>query len=137
MPKLPQFCLSDHFPHLLVLTSGSTQEMGHIHTAAVVCSKEGSGQRNVTNIASSKFKTLRHEVDIQREISGRISRPNAFPNSAPIGCVRKREFHREVQPSDKGFVHVFTEVGRQDDYSFVLFHPLEQITRLNVGVAIM
>src|SRR5262249_15709684 len=49
----------------------------------------------------------------------------------------KRKIDYHLQASDKSFIHVLTQVGRENGYAVVLFHLLQEIANLDVRVTIV
>ena len=45
--------------------------------------------------------------------------------------------NRKRQPPDEGLIQILAQVRRQDGDAFVLFHFLQQIGNLHIGIAVV
>ena len=61
----------------------------------------------------------------------------ALPDQHSLFPFRKGEVYRKMHPSGKCLVHIFTQVGCQNDDPFMFFHLLEQIIDLDIRVAVV
>src|SRR5215813_1922048 len=63
--------------------------------------------------------------------------PHTCPDAAAIDLIREWEVDDEGQAAHQSFVEVGPQVRGENDNALVLFHPLEQVRNLHIGVAIM
>src|SRR5262245_22536730 len=137
MALLFKFPVQQNLSHLLVFALRGAQQVAHANPLAVVGCEKSRGHRNVVYIASGYLEAPGHEIQIKIRSTGGVIRPDSLPDTAAIGFVRKGKLHRKMEAPYECLVHVLSEVGRQNDDAFVFLHPLQQITDLDVGVAIM
>src|SRR5688572_9459143 len=124
-------------PYLLMFTADCPHEMNHANRCSRIGCEECCLKDDVLDVAATQLEALCEigEVHIvsQRRLCGQCSSPNL----QTVGPFRHREFYRPVHASYKRVVEVFPKVCGKDNYAVVFFHPLQQVTRLQVGISVM
>jgi len=84
------------------------------------------------------LKAVRQPRQIDVLTQGQTGWQTALPDAQPvISCVWQRKIDHEVHAPDKGFIQVVAQVGRQDHHPFIFFHLLQQVSHLDIGIAVV
>src|SRR5262245_20136776 len=77
------------------------------------------------------------EFEIQVSCKRCLWRKHSLPNGQPLLPLGKREVYCELEPTEKGLVHVPTQVGGKDEHPIVCFEALEKVVDFNVRVPVV
>jgi hypothetical protein len=113
------------------------QHVPHRDNAAVGGGEERPGQRDVADAAAGHLDPAGEEVQVQASVARHGGGPDLLPDPAAVRDAWQLEFHRGVQPAHERLVHVAAQVGGEHDDAVVLFHLLQQVADLDVGVAVV
>src|SRR5262245_11815765 len=111
--------------------------MLHCNDLAVLRRQKSCGERYIADVAASKFELSRHEIEVNFPRERSFRRPYALPDAHAIRLVRKRKLHDEANAARECFINVLTQIRGEDRNTLVLFHLLQQVCGLDIGVAIM
>jgi hypothetical protein len=109
--------------------------MPHANGLVAVSSDESRIQRNVANVAACDVKA--RELPVIKPFSRSFCGKDALPDARAQVRVGERERDDKAQAAQKRLVERRAHVGRQDGKSPIRLHPLQEVTDLDVCVAIM
>src|SRR5687767_8820513 len=122
---------------LLVLAAGGFDEVRHADLRARFGGKEGGFEDYVLDITTAQLEFLSQEFQVQIARDRRFFREGAPPYLQSVQLLRHGEFNSPVHTPDEGIVHILTQVRGEDDDPVVLFHALQEVRYLQVGVAVV
>src|SRR5690242_11476515 len=111
--------------------------MSHSDYAPLFGREESRTHRDVFYVAAghSYLPRQRRQIDV---IAQRTLRwKQHCPYQLSILFVRKWKIDDDLKPAHKRFVDVLTKVSRENRNPVVLFHLLQQVTDLDIRVAIV
>src|SRR5713226_9090495 len=131
----PEFCLAYQFVDLRILSSRGMQDMIGANRRLLPRRQKSCVQRNIPDVAAGNLQA-REKAEVQIVFGG-LRRKDLLPDAHPLFGIRKREIHQEAQPAQESLVKQGLHIGSQDGKTAIVFHPLQQIVHLDVGVSIM
>ena len=92
---------------------------------------------DVLDVAAGKLYPAREPVEINVVVERSLRWKCGLPDKPAILLIWKRELDDEAHSADECFVHVLAQIRRQNSDALILFHLLQQVADLDIGVAVV
>src|SRR5215831_20646097 len=79
--------MTDHLPHLLVLSPRCVKKMLHVHSATVVGRQKRRSERNIADVSTRNLKSPRYVLQIKVRFTRHLLGPNRLPDLPPVRFV--------------------------------------------------
>ena len=99
-----------------MLLPGGTDQVLHLHAAAVLGTKKGGRQSDVLDIAARKLKAAGHELEVQ-VFSRRRLWPDLLPDGKSLIESGKGKLDRELDAPNESIIHILAKIGGQNHSS--------------------
>ena len=98
---------------------------------------EGRADGDVLDVAARELEAAGEEVEVHVVGDGRGVGEVSPPEAIAVGLLGKGKLDRQAHPPEESLVDVLPQVRGEDDNALELLDALEQVTRFNVGVAVV
>src|SRR6266568_1777729 len=136
-PVPPEIGFTAELTDLVVFPLGRPHQLRHTDDAAVRGGEKRRVEDDVLDVAPRERQVRRQKIEIHVARAGCARRKQLTPDLPALPDIGERELDDELQPPQKRLVHVPFQVRRQDSDALVGLDALQQVTDLDVGVAIV